>query len=281
MHITIASHNTMHGVYLKALLGYYRRLAAEHRLDVLCLQENVPLASCAEPAEARTQAHLVGQTLESFQCLCQPDHPGLATLVSPAWQVEESFLVPLPRLERLSWVERMYIAGGVVKQKYALVSVLRKGPHALTVVNFHLDTAGDNAHRRRQVAAIAGALSTRGIARHVVACGDTNAFTWSRTKNGSVLVELMEPLCSAAGAKLCTELSATHFFARQREPLLTHRLLTWIGKLGIDHPLAYDVICSDLELVRSGQVVTTESDHDLVYAKLSWPSASAIRHSSG
>lgn len=271
--IVVASHNTMHGVFLGDLIERYRALVPEHRVDVLCLQENMPLSAeqAALRANAGTHAELFCAELGEFQCVCLPEHPALATLIRKAFVLEDAFLVPLPRLERLNWLERLYIRGGQVTVKYALVSVIRYDDQRLTVANFHLETAGDNAHRRRQVAAVAAALHERGIRQNVVACGDTNAFSWSRSGAFRVITQLMEPLKQVAGATPKTTGEATHYFARQREDLLPHRIACMVGSLGVDHPLPYDVICSDLAAEKSGKVQTEESDHDLVYAELRWP----------
>jgi len=271
--IVVASHNTMHGVFLGDLIERYRALVPEHRVDVLCLQENVALSEeqAALRANAGTHAELFSAELGEFQCVCLPEHPALATLIRKAFVLEEAFLVPLPRLERLNWLERLYIRGGKVTVKYALVCTIKNHAQRLTIANFHLETAGDNAHRRRQIGAVARALHERGLQRNVVACGDTNAFSWSRQGAGRVIAELMEPLHHVAGATPKTNGEATHYFARQREDLLPHRIACLVGRLGVDHPLPYDVICSDLEALKSGKVQTEESDHDLVYAELRWP----------
>jgi len=271
--LVIASHNTMHGVFLGDLIERYRALVPAHRVDVLCLQENMPLSEeqAALRANAGTHAEIFCAELGEFQCVCLPEHPALATLIRKAFVLEDAFLVPLPRLRRLNWVERLYIHGGEVTAKYALVTVARYQDQRLTVANFHLETAGDNAHRRRQVAAVAEALHQRGIHERVVACGDTNAFSWSRSGAMRVITELLEPLKHVAGAAPKTTGEATHYFARQRENLLPHRFACMVGRFGVDHPLPYDVICSDLHAVKSGKVSTEESDHDLVYAELRWP----------
>ncbi|HEU5076210.1 MAG TPA: hypothetical protein VFU02_18585, partial [Polyangiaceae bacterium] len=127
--IVVASHNTMHGVFLGDLIQRYRALVPEHRVDVLCLQENMPLSAeqAALRANAGTHAELFCAELEEFQCVCLPEHPALATLIRKDFVLEDAFLVPLPRLRRLNWLERLYIRGGQVTVKYALVSVIRYG----------------------------------------------------------------------------------------------------------------------------------------------------------
>lgn len=269
--IVVATHNTMHGVFLDDLLARYEWLVGEHRVDVLCLQENVPVTAPVADAAHRTHADLVAYRLPGFQCICLEDHHGLATLVHPDCEIEDAFLISLPLLDGLNWFERLYIRGGKVTRKFALVTRVRKNGYRLAVVNFHLETAGSNLHRQRQVQAVATALIERGVSRHVVACGDTNAFSWSRQTAKHAVAELMKPLQALAGATPKTNGDPTHFFARQREDLLPHRLACAIGRFGIDHPLPYDVICSDLHAVSTGIIATEESDHDLVIAELRWP----------
>lgn len=279
MEVTVASHNTMHGVFLEALVERYRRLTQEQRVDVLCLQENRSFAPTRTPPlgmaagqAGETHAELLGRAL-GFQCVCLQQYPALAVLLHPEWQLKQAFLVPLPRLPRLNWFERLYIRDGKVKQKYALVASAEARSQALTVANFHLDTAGDNAHRKHQVAALAQGIAQRGLSERLVACGDTNAFTWSRARAGGLLQELLAPLTQLCGAELGSPVEPTHYFARQREELFTHRVVSWLGKLGVDHPLPYDVICSNLSTVGSRKITTEESDHDLVCCTLRWPSS--------
>jgi endonuclease/exonuclease/phosphatase family metal-dependent hydrolase len=259
--LAVASHNTMHGVFLDALIGHYRSLQKARPLDVLCLQENRPYG-----ADGETQANVISAALGGLHCSCFSGFPGLATLVHPRHEVQDSYLIELPRLKRLTLIERTYIRGGKTKQKYALVVRLRWRNKAVTVVNFHLDTAGDHEHRHAQVGAIAKELGARGVEQDIVACGDTNAFTWQRTPGLTQLSKLMAPLNEALGTRLLVDGTPTHYFARQREDLLTHRLLTVLGRIGIDHPLPYDVICSDRPPLASGKLRIDESDHDLVFA---------------
>jgi hypothetical protein len=41
-----------------------------------------------------------------------------------------------------------------------------------------------------------------------------------------------------------------------------------LGKMGLDLPRRYDVVCTSVPVLRRGQVVTPDSDHDLVWAAL-------------
>jgi endonuclease/exonuclease/phosphatase family metal-dependent hydrolase len=181
-----------------------------------------------------------------------------------------SSTVNLPELERLSLIERQYVAGGRPKPKYAQLARFETvGGRPLAVVSFHLDTAGGNTHRRGQVEAIAAALVAAGMESRIIAAGDTNAFAITRRRQRSALQTLLEPL-PRLGAVDGDQTSPTHFFARQKEPLLTHRITTALGKVGLDLPLRYDVICTDLPVTRRGQELAPESDHDIVWAELDY-----------
>lgn len=77
---------------------------------------------------------------------------------------------------------------------------------------------------------------------------------------------MVSPL-AAIGA-VDTETRATHFFARQNEQKLTHKLVWLVGKLGLDIPLRYDVLCTNLRVRTRQQLSTPESDHDLVWVEV-------------
>ena len=275
MGFTVASHNIMHGVFLDDLIRRYEKLANERPFDILCLQENVACDPAATALSGKvrqsTHADLIASALVDFRAIWLPESPALATLVRRRLEVQESFLIPLPRLAQLNWFERLYIRGGKTKQKYAQVTRATDGGQALCIVNFHLDTAGNNQHRQAQVRAVADTLVARGITQRIVACGDTNAFTWHRRQGHQVTAQLMAPLHAIGSAACQGNIEATHYFARQREALLTHRLMTLLGRLGLDHPLPYDVICTDLPVSNCDKVTTEESDHDLVFAQIDWP----------
>jgi endonuclease/exonuclease/phosphatase family metal-dependent hydrolase len=137
--------------------------------------------------------------------------------------------------------------------------------HALfAAACFHLDTAGGNRHRATQVDAIATTLSERNLHHEFVACGDTNAFAWRRQP--AVLSRLLAPLAALGATD--PDSRPTHFFARQNEPKLPHKIGVLLGKLGIDLPRRYDVVCTNLPVTERGQVVTPDSDHDLVWARI-------------
>lgn len=258
MQLTVATHNLMHGRGLRGLLLRYRKLGLG--LDLLCLQEDGDGAGGAHGA--RIAAALGG----GYEHLREPADPSVSLVYDARrLRVRHRALVPLPRLERLSWLERRYIAGGRAGQRHALVAVLEpeRGP-SIAVASFHLETAGDNRHRRAQVSALGGALRRLGAAR-MVACGDTNCFTLWRRRHGAVLDQVLAPF---GPARPCGAGRPTHFFARGNEPLLPHQLGVLLGRFGLDWPLCYDVVCTDLPVTAHGQEHTPESDHDLVWARL-------------
>jgi len=262
--LVVASHNLMHGLRLEALIAHYVALRDEQGLDLLCLQEDRFLSDGEELPSARIAAALGPE----YRVVRDDGCPGLGfvhdarTLTCAAQAI-----VPLPLLRALNVFERMYIMGGKTKQKLLLLAEWRTRAGAgapFATACFHLDTAGGNAHRATQVAAIAAALRDRELHRAFVACGDTNAFAWRR--QAEALRALLAPL-AALGAD-DPETAPTHYFARQNEPKVPHRVGVLLGKLGIDLPRRYDVVCTNLPVSARGQVVTPDSDHDLVWARI-------------
>jgi hypothetical protein len=262
--IVVASHNVMHGRRLDALLPCYLALRDREGLDLLCLQEDRFLEGGAdERPSARIAAALGGD----YRIIRDEGAPGLALLVdSRTFVPGDGGIIPLPRLASLSWFERRYILGGKTRQKHALWAGLRARATDLTftAISFHLDTAGGQRQRAAQTAALASALAERNLHRALVACGDTNAFSWSG--GPGQLDRLLAPLAAFGAAD--PETRPTHYFARQNEPLVPHRIGVALGKIGIDLPRRYDVVCTNLPAVARGQIETLGSDHDLVWARL-------------
>ena len=257
----------MHAMRLPALIGHYEALRDEQGLDLLCLQENRFLTDEADLPSDRIAAALG----PDYRVVRDDDCPGLAfvhdarTLTCAAHAI-----APLPLLARLTPFEQLYIRGGKTKQKYALLAELRAPARdggeqpGFAAACFHLDTAGGNSHRGTQVEAIAAALCDRGLHHAFVACGDSNAFAWRRQP--AALQRLFAPL--AAFGAIDPETRPTHRFARQNEGKFIHQTGVLLGKLGLDIPLRYDVVCTNLAVAERGQVYTPDSDHDLVWARL-------------
>jgi hypothetical protein len=95
-------------------------------------------------------------------------------------------LIALPLLLDIPWHSKL-IFSSKTEPKHALVSIFEPVlPPGLpssaketqfAVVNLHLDAMGENAHRIGQLHALARELGRRGLARRLVACGDTNMFS--------------------------------------------------------------------------------------------------------
>jgi len=253
----------MHGLRLAALIPHYVALRDSAGLDLLCLQENRFLSDGANLPSAEIAAALG----PDYRIVTGDGCPGLAFIHDARTLTCDGCIVAeLPRLETLNAFERLYIVGGKTKPKYVLLAEMRAraGGAPFAAACFHLDTAGGNAHRATQVEAIAAALRARDRHHRFVACGDTNAFAWRRQPEA--LRRLLAPLAALGADDPGTR--PTHYFARQHEPKLPHRTGVLLGKLGIDVPRRYDVVCTNLPAVERGQVVTPDSDHDLVWARL-------------
>ena len=261
--IVVATHNLMHGRRLDGLVAQYLELRDGEGLDLLCLQEDRYIGG---PPGERPSARVAQALGANYRVVRDEGCQGLALLVDTRiLSTARSGIIPLPRLASLSWFERRYIVGGKPRQKQALWAELsaRGGP-SFTALSFHLDTAGGHRQRAAQVAALAGALAEQGLDRRLVGCGDTNAFSWRR--NRRALDDLLAPFAAFGASD--PETRPTHHFARQNEPMIPHRIGVALAKIGLDIPLRYDVVCTNLPVEARGQVVTPGSDHDLVWARL-------------
>jgi endonuclease/exonuclease/phosphatase family metal-dependent hydrolase len=262
--IVVASHNVMHGRRLDALLPCYLALRDSDGLDLLCLQEDRYLEG--DP-DQRPSARIAAALGAAYTIVRHDGAPGLALVLDGrTLAAGDAGIIPLPRLASLSWFERRYIVGGKTKQKNALWATLRAraGDLAFTAVSFHLDTAGGQRQRAAQMSALAEALAERNLHRALCACGDTNAFSW---RGGRRQLDLLLAPVAAFGAG-DPETRPTHYFARQNEPPVPHRIGVALGKIGIDLPRRYDVVCTNLAASARGQIETLGSDHDLVWARL-------------
>jgi endonuclease/exonuclease/phosphatase family metal-dependent hydrolase len=253
--VFVGTHNVMHGRFLGGLIGSYQRLQSERGLDVLCLQEN-----------RGDYAGIIASALRGgdYSTLADPDRCGKAMVFDASrFELKEHQLIALPRLAQLGPLERQFIAGGVPDQRYLQIASFARQGKTVTVVNMHLDTAGGTSHRRDQVSYIAEILAGHSSDTLVV-CGDTNAFALWRQER--TLQGILRPLTDL-GLHIAPHTGPTHFFARQREPLWTHRLISGLGRLGLDLPMRYDVICTSSRVRSHGQIATEGSDHDLLWVE--------------
>lgn len=259
--LTIATHNILDGLRLSSLLDVYNNLRTRDGLHALCVQEAVPHAA-TRIARALGPRFAVGEHAGAPRLSIVYDRSVLT--------LRRLHVLSLQRLDHVPLLQRLYTSC-TPETKQALIArfTLRGHGRALTVANFHLDTAGYNAHRKAQVRSLSNALSTR-LNRPLIACGDTNAFVWYRSEAEPALRKVLAPLLHRHSA---VDVHAhkpvdTHFFARANEPKLGQQLAVAFGKLGVDFPRRYDVIAASSPCFRAGVVDTTDSDHNLVYATL-------------
>lgn len=263
----IASHNLMFGQHLDKLCTAYRTLRDREGLTLLCVQEN-------EQGPAGDHADRIAAALgPGFRAVCDPDRPQLGMVYDGrVLELLDCDCVDLPNSSRATRLDRLYLRGGVIEPRAAQVAAFRarSGGQRFGAINFHLQTAGvgrdGTRMRRAQIQAIADALRQRSLADRIVACGDTNAFWWRPSHQLVALRYILQPL-RELGA-LDPETAATHYFARQGEAQLSHRIAAGLGKLGLDLPMRYDVVCTNLPVTGRGQYATLGSDHDLVWAAI-------------
>ncbi|MBC7792368.1 MAG: hypothetical protein H7Z43_01565 [Clostridia bacterium] len=246
----------MHGIRLRQLNATYRTLSRTLGLNVLCLQETL---------EGHTES--VGDALGgAYMTLAHPNE-GLGLVYdSAAVELREEALIPLPKLIAMPRYAGLYMKSRHPEQKYALACTVtpRDGSTPFTLVNFHLDAAGTNVHRSAQLRFAVDRLRARDLTARLIACGDANVF--ALRAHGQAYKKLLAPL-SELGC-VDNETRPTHFFARSREPRYAQRILRQVGKLGLDAPRRYDVICSNITTPARGQVETPDSDHDLLWVRL-------------
>ena len=305
----------MDGRLCRELLQHYSRLGStvNHPVGMINVQENVIVTSSAAPLlsvplqsrrhqcdevvtnEIQTQvtttcADLIARTLgvEYSVASDTTKDPRLATVYnSRLFELVESKIVELPRLSSLPTWNKLFIKSGQVEQKHALVCDFVPNnntpgtPIVLRNINFHLDAAGNNQHRKRQMASLLSvmaapsAIDLASAPNHHIVSGDTNIFHMSHTVQQDVLqsaIESLSPfvsLLASDGQELNLD-SPTHFFSRANEPTMIHQAGVFVGKhFGIDLPQCYDVVLTNLQVCDRGQVATPDcSDHDLVFATL-------------
>lgn len=277
MRFATLSHNIMYALHLEALLPRYARYARKAQrfggLALFCVQENVKVAGGDAAGRIADALSRSSQTAWAA-ARCGPD-PRMATLYDAGrWTVVDEAAIPLPALADLTPFEQLYIENATPEVKHAQATVLaptRERAAPLCVLNVHLDAAGDNDHRARQLEiAVDGApADTR-----LLVAGDTNCFALDRAASEAALAAMLAPLAERGVADAhASEPADTHFFARTTESGAGHRIARALGFLGLDAPRRYDVLASDAERVASGYVVTPESDHDAPWAAFSLPLA--------
>jgi endonuclease/exonuclease/phosphatase family metal-dependent hydrolase len=271
--VVVATHNLMHGRRLERLVPHHLALAEQQGLDLLCVQEDRARSRDAGAGTARPSERIAAALGSRYDVVGDDGYPGLAFIYDThRLAVRARALVSLPRLKSLTPLEKLWVKEGTTKQKVALLGEVQpraqvpgKPVPAFAAACFHLDAAGASTHRLTQVCAIAAALAAAGMHRRFVACGDTNAFAWRRQP--ATLTQLLEPL-AAFGASDTGTADPTHAFARQDEAGFLNRLCVLAGRIGLDLPQRYDVVCSNLPVSARGQITTLASDHDLVWARL-------------
>ena len=255
--LTVATHNIMDAISLAPLLAAHQRLRHKHGLHLLCTQEN-----------AHASAAAISLSLGWLQSVAvHPDAPRLSiTYDRSVLELQQLQCIALPRLAHVPLWQRLYTSNRP-EQKHGLLAEFGTAHGRILVANFHLDAAGENAHRSKQLGALSRAAKAQ-TRLPLVACGDTNAFSWRRANAEPELHKMLASLCSTHDAldSHAAHPRDTHFFARANEPKLGQRIAMAFGRLGIDFPRRYDVVCSSLPTVASGTISTPESDHDLVWA---------------
>lgn len=258
--LVFATHNLMRGLWLDALIKYYKVLKEEEGLNVFCIQENV-----VEDGVAHVEK--ISKALgENYKSYFVEDFPSPAIIYdSGILEHIDSFSIKLPKQKAYSKFARIAASEKIPVQRYAVAVRLRlPAEEPFTVVSLHLTAFGGNKMRQKQIAAIREELKKRGIEKRLVICGDTNLFAWTkmmhrRALNSTLkLLNVVDPL----------HREPTYYFSRiYRKTRWALRVPYYLGKIGIDMPRHYDLVASGLPFLKYGKVTTPESDHDLVWAR--------------
>lgn len=256
--LTVVTHNVMRGFTIDKLLATYRQLQTRAGLGLLLLQE----------AEAK-HGEKVAQALGPPGAFRHVTREGLSIIYDARrFRLRgEPELVELPLVEKLEGFEKIYVNrnGGKPEQRFALVGVLDPvdGGEPVVVANFHLDAAGKNTHRRRQLDAVVARLKERGLVHRIIAAGDTNAFVFGRARSQlAILRDMLGPLRELGVEE--PDLRPTHAFAFSLDPTVVHKFGRALGFVSLDLRHKFDVLATSLEIVDQAVLRTVLSDHFLV-----------------
>ncbi|MEX0877443.1 MAG: hypothetical protein WDZ40_01105 [Candidatus Spechtbacterales bacterium] len=258
--IVFAAHNLMRGVWLDALIRYYKNLKEEEGLSVFCIQENVIQNGVAHIDKI---SRSLGANYKNYFFNEFPS-PGII-YDSDMLDCVDQFSIKLPEKKEYSRMAKIVASEKRPMQRYAAVARLRmRGSEPFTVVSLHLTAFGGNKLRQRQMAAIQEELGKRDISKRLVICGDTNLFAWTKMMHRRAISSALKFF----NVKDPLGHEPTYYFSRlYGKAKWIQKVPSWMGKIGIDMPRHYDIVASELPFFKYGKVTTPESDHDLVWAR--------------
>ena len=280
--LLVATHNIMDGLFLNDLLKYYKGLScrAENASLVLCVQENISWGENLRDDAAGRIADVLQQASadsSSYEIVRSSTAPRFATIFdSNRLKLLESATVELPVLSKLPFWNKL--VGLSLEQKHALSCSFQDAEDekggVYRVHNFHLDAAGNNAHRLRQFGYLVSHINAGKVFAgsngegddQDIFCGDSNLFSFLKSTQIANLKKLAE-LMGAGGALVGDPMIPTHFFSRANEPKFGHQVVYNVGKLGVDFPRCYDVLLTSMDVNDWGVLDTKESDHNLVFGE--------------
>eukprot|EP01010_Urceolus_cornutus_P004215 NODE_642_length_1470_cov_96.563688_g482_i0.p1 GENE.NODE_642_length_1470_cov_96.563688_g482_i0~~NODE_642_length_1470_cov_96.563688_g482_i0.p1 ORF type:complete len:455 (-),score=102.03 NODE_642_length_1470_cov_96.563688_g482_i0:105-1412(-) len=261
--LVIGCHNIMNGYFFDDLLSHYTKLHASLGFDIFCIQEN----GFVRDQDSHASDIVPAFDKESHKVTSLAEAPRLATVYnSKRLTLTRSAVAALPRLEYMPLFGRLYSRTSKPEIQHVLLSTFQCNNSGVSflVANFHLTAIGSTDFRQQQMQAVVDAIREHDHTHAFVACGDTNAFAMPWFPNP--LTKILEPLRPHRADDVGTD--PTHFFARADEPLIGQQIAVKLGKLGIDWPMRYDVLCTPFPVIRHGQHATPGSDHDLLWAAL-------------
>lgn len=171
--ITIATYNTQSFFDSKKIKANLHYLLKQKNIDIVCLQEVINKNIATEVI----QEILVGWKYVYFHDQTFDKHHGLATFWNPqhGLQLIETKQLLLPKLDRLTNREKKIVPPDHTNHKRGalITSFNRGGKIPLKIANIHLDLAGGNAHRVKQLAYILQHMNDKNTEAKII-CGDFN-----------------------------------------------------------------------------------------------------------
>lgn len=183
--LRLVTYNLQRGIHYDLIRHHLATLSRLREADVIAVQEALVPVGGANTL-ARLAADLDGEYGWTYRTVMSyPDKEyGNGFLFRPTVTPEVGLSVPLPQVERLSWVARLKTEGGVPDTKSAYLQVFKTGGRRVRLVSLHLDFAGGADHRVRQLSHLLQVLEQRALtdaAAADVICGDFNTSGYYRS----------------------------------------------------------------------------------------------------
>lgn len=173
--LRLVSYNIQNGIHQDSILRNLGKMADEN-VDIFCLQE-----------VRATQSGFIGDRLATEfgnewegQHFLGTDNPRIDLGLSIFWkskrlQLIELEKVNLPKLEKLSFIEKQVTSIPKPPQRGAIITTFDVSDSPLRITNLHLDWQGGIPHRMAQLRYLVSHLKQKPDVAHEIICGDFNS----------------------------------------------------------------------------------------------------------